>query len=330
MGGVTPHARLSYRADGNRTRITHPDGAGSTTTYDALEPAHRLARPGRAHAAAPSSSTMPQGRAVGAQPRRRRAARLRLRRRVGRLIGSSPTIIAGDRRSTSHWAFSLQSRRPDRQPAADQRRLRLDGPLCGQPRLHDQRAQPVQRRRGAGRRSPTTPTATSPSARHATTLQPTTSRTGWSARAGRRRHADLRSAGAALRGRRRRRHHDRFLYDGDALVAEYDATGALPRRYVHGAGADVPAIWYEGAAPERPPPPARRPPGLDRRGHRRERQRASASTATTNMAYRPPANMRPVPIYRPDLAARARHVLLQGPDLLAHAGAVPADRSDRL
>jgi RHS repeat-associated protein len=38
----------------------------------------------------------------------------------------------------------------------------------------------------------------------------------------------------------------RFLYDGDALVAEYNAAGTLLRRYVHGAGVDEPAVWYEG------------------------------------------------------------------------------------
>jgi RHS repeat-associated protein len=40
-----------------------------------------------------------------------------------------------------------------------------------------------------------------------------------------------------------------FLYDGDALTAEYDASGNVLRRYVHGsnAGADDPLIWYEGA-----------------------------------------------------------------------------------
>ena len=39
----------------------------------------------------------------------------------------------------------------------------------------------------------------------------------------------------------------RYLYDGDALVAEYNAAGTLLRRYVHGVGADVPLVWYEGA-----------------------------------------------------------------------------------
>jgi RHS repeat-associated protein len=40
----------------------------------------------------------------------------------------------------------------------------------------------------------------------------------------------------------------RFLYDGDELVGEYDANGAMLRRYVHGAGVDDPLVWYEGSA----------------------------------------------------------------------------------
>jgi RHS repeat-associated protein len=39
----------------------------------------------------------------------------------------------------------------------------------------------------------------------------------------------------------------RFLYDGDALVAEYNAAGTMTRRYVHGTGADVPLLQYDGA-----------------------------------------------------------------------------------
>lgn len=37
----------------------------------------------------------------------------------------------------------------------------------------------------------------------------------------------------------------RFLYDGDELVAEFDAGGSLLRRYVHGSGVDDPIAWYE-------------------------------------------------------------------------------------
>jgi RHS repeat-associated protein len=36
-----------------------------------------------------------------------------------------------------------------------------------------------------------------------------------------------------------------FLYDGDALVAEYDASGSLRRRHFHWPGADVPIGTYE-------------------------------------------------------------------------------------
>jgi RHS repeat-associated protein len=37
-----------------------------------------------------------------------------------------------------------------------------------------------------------------------------------------------------------------FLYDGADLVAEYNASGVLRRRYVHGDGVDEPLVWYEG------------------------------------------------------------------------------------
>lgn len=42
----------------------------------------------------------------------------------------------------------------------------------------------------------------------------------------------------------------RMLYDGDALTGEYNTSGTLLRRYVHGADmkADDPIAWYEGAA----------------------------------------------------------------------------------
>ncbi|MEM9310458.1 MAG: RHS repeat-associated core domain-containing protein, partial [Pseudomonadota bacterium] len=43
----------------------------------------------------------------------------------------------------------------------------------------------------------------------------------------------------------------RFLYDGNAMITEYDGfTGVMLRRYVHGsnAEADDPLLWYEGSA----------------------------------------------------------------------------------
>jgi RHS repeat-associated protein len=39
----------------------------------------------------------------------------------------------------------------------------------------------------------------------------------------------------------------RFQYDGVDLVAEYNASYALVRRYVHGPGTDEPLVWYEGS-----------------------------------------------------------------------------------
>jgi RHS repeat-associated protein len=42
----------------------------------------------------------------------------------------------------------------------------------------------------------------------------------------------------------------RFLHDGDAMIAEYDTSGNMLRRYVHGADgkSDDPLAWYEGGA----------------------------------------------------------------------------------
>ncbi|GLX78744.1 hypothetical protein tinsulaeT_20840 [Thalassotalea insulae] len=39
----------------------------------------------------------------------------------------------------------------------------------------------------------------------------------------------------------------RFLYDGDALVAEYNTNGTILKRYVHGSGVDEPIVMYSGS-----------------------------------------------------------------------------------
>jgi RHS repeat-associated protein len=44
----------------------------------------------------------------------------------------------------------------------------------------------------------------------------------------------------------------RYLYDGDAMVAEYDTAGTILRRYVHGPGTDQPLVQYEGSATSSP------------------------------------------------------------------------------
>ena len=38
-----------------------------------------------------------------------------------------------------------------------------------------------------------------------------------------------------------------FLYDGDRMIAEYNGSGTLLKRYVHGPGADEPVAVYYGA-----------------------------------------------------------------------------------
>jgi RHS repeat-associated protein len=38
----------------------------------------------------------------------------------------------------------------------------------------------------------------------------------------------------------------RFAYDGGDMIAEYNASNVLLRRYVHGPGTDNPIVWYEG------------------------------------------------------------------------------------
>ncbi len=38
-----------------------------------------------------------------------------------------------------------------------------------------------------------------------------------------------------------------FAYDGQAMIAEYDAYGSVLRRYVHGPAGDEPIVWYEGS-----------------------------------------------------------------------------------
>ena len=60
-----------------------------------------------------------------------------------------------------------------------------------------------------------------------------------------------------------------FLYDGDALVAEYNDAGALAVRFVHGPnpGADDPLVVWR----RREPDAAHRPSGLGDRHHLRQR-----------------------------------------------------------
>lgn len=120
----------------------------------------------------------------------------------------------------------------------------------------------------------------------------------------------------------------RFLYDGDALVAEYDSGGAMTARYVHGSdlAADDPLLWYDGNG-----------------AHWLHANHQGSIVAVTDSSGGSPAINAYDDYGIPGAAntgrfqytgqawlSENRHVLLQGADLLAYARAVPAGRSDRV
>jgi hypothetical protein len=115
----------------------------------------------------------------------------------------------------------------------------------------------------------------------------------------------------------------RFEYDRDRLIQEFAFDGYLVAMYAHGPGADEPLVWYDIVA-NAWALPAHRPPGLGDGDRRRRRQRGPRQRQRS-LGYRQRRQYRPVRLYRAGLAARPRHVLLQGQDLLADAGAIPAD-----
>ena len=123
----------------------------------------------------------------------------------------------------------------------------------------------------------------------------------------------------------------RFVYDGDRLVAEYNGSGTLQRRYVHGPGVDEPLVWYEGSSVS----------SANRRYLHANHQ--GSIVATSNAAGVKLANprLRPlrrhrgqqyraVPVHRPGGDPRAGTSVLQGQVLQSGAGAVHADRPDRV
>ena len=61
-----------------------------------------------------------------------------------------------------------------------------------------------------------------------------------------------------------------FLYDGDALVAEYNGAGVMTNRYVHGDGADDPLVLVFGEQRQCAALSLRRPSGVDGGGGRRQ------------------------------------------------------------
>ena len=115
-----------------------------------------------------------------------------------------------------------------------------------------------------------------------------------------------------------------LLYDGTDLIGEYDSAGNLLRRYVHGPGFDEPAIVYEGATTTNK--------SWLYADHLGSVVAAAngAGSATATYSYGPfgePSTTAggAFPLYRPAADRPTRTLLLQGPILLADAGAVPAD-----
>ena len=159
-GRHDPHAGLPVRPQRQPgAGITHPDGdLTSPTTSTRRAGSTASARMARARASACRSTIgyAPDGRAGrGGAPRTARSPPTAMTASAGRTCCSTTCR----RRRRRHLDLHAQPRLGPRQPDPQQRRLCLGRPLCGEPRLHDQRAQPVQRRRAA-RASPTTPTAT--------------------------------------------------------------------------------------------------------------------------------------------------------------------------
>jgi RHS repeat-associated protein len=58
----------------------------------------------------------------------------------------------------------------------------------------------------------------------------------------------------------------RFVYDGADMIAEYNTSGNVLRRYVHGPGIDEPLVWFEGAGHSGSGTPDRRHLFADERG----------------------------------------------------------------
>ena len=125
-----------------------------------------------------------------------------------------------------------------------------------------------------------------------------------------------------------RRRTTRFAYDGLDQIAEYNGCNNLLQRATSSGRAPI-SPWSGTKAPA-PPTAASSPATSAAASSASPTVPAPARDRQLRRIWHPRHRQRrPVPIHRPGLAARARHVILQGPHLLADARAVPADRSDR-
>ena len=236
-----------YDAHGNRTRITHPDGAFFEYAYDADRPpaapvGERPVRP----------RWRPTTTTTAAAAHRSHRDTVGARTTFGYEPFSRLQSLAHDLDGSATGndvdiEVLLQPGEPDRRPLADQQRVRVPGGEL-EPLVHRERSQPVhadhrrlagdaqlgcQRQPDLGRRDhdfyyDTENRLTSASgAKNATLTYDPLGRL-----------YQVSSASGTTR----------FLYDGDRLIVEYNSSGTLQRRYVHGTGVDEPLVWYEGSS----------------------------------------------------------------------------------
>ena len=175
MGGVARTLAYHYDPAGNRTRITHPGRqlrSAPIMTRSAAD--HGAARTARRRIAVLCYDAA-SARSAG-EPRQRHAPAISGYDAVQRLRTVDHDYRRPAPRPTSpgRSAYNPAGQIAGEQPR--QRRLRLDRPLCGQPRLHDQRAQPVHRRR---RRQLRLRRQRQPDLGRQPAPTSTTSRTGW-------------------------------------------------------------------------------------------------------------------------------------------------------
>src|SRR5689334_13468669 len=114
----------------------------------------------------------------------------------------------------------------------------------------------------------------------------------------------------------------RFAYDGLDMIAEYDGSNALQRRYVFGPGTDEPIVWYEGSGTT-----DRRFMSSDERGSIVSLTDSSGALIAINRydEYGIPQSTN---LGRFQYTGQAWPAIFQGAHLLADARQIPADGSD--
>jgi RHS repeat-associated protein len=238
MSGLSRTLTYQWDADGNRTRVTHPDGAYFTYTYDGLNRMSAVQENGGATIATMTYGA--DGQRTGAM--RGAVATSYGYDGVGRLTSLSDDLAGSTYDLTSAFAYNPASQLITRTRSSDQYRF--------VPYANLSRNYGVN---GLNQYTSAGPASFGYDPNGNLTSDGTNS---YSYDVENR----LRSAGGGLSaslvydplGRlwltaSNTTNTTLFLYDGDELVAEYDGWGNVIKRYVHGPGDDDPIIWYDGA-----------------------------------------------------------------------------------